>query len=260
MDSSIPPPIFEPRYLNIDFLFNQVYIFFHWLFGVLGFLGEAIAPDNAINGVGGSGTDTNGLGRNSVENNSDGYSYNNNLYSSSQGGQNSLNSGVGFDDASFYGQSQGNPIFTTSLSILSILLITIIIYSFVRLREIRKEQEKELAKIISYGPEPTPRHEKWQIVLDHLDSANPSEWKLAILEADNMLDEMVRRMGYSGENLGERLKTIEPSDFSNIQSAWEAHKVRNKIAHEGSEFFFSHREAKRIVGLYEEVFREFEFI
>ena len=83
----------------------------------------------------------------------------------------------------------------------------------------------------------------------HLDSANPAEWRLAILEADNMLDEMIRRIGYKGENLGERLKAVEPSDFESINSAWEAHKVRNKIAHEGSEFFLSHREARRIVGL-----------
>jgi transposase len=67
-------------------------------------------------------------------------------------------------------------------------------------------------------------------------------------------------MGYMQESIGEKLKSIEPSDFTNIENAWEAHKIRNTIAHEGSEFLINEREAKRVIGLYESVFREFEYI
>ena len=146
------------------------------------------------------------------------------------------------------------------LSFLSVFFIIIIVYSLVRIYEIRRGEKKSLESAAPLESEPTPQNDRWQIVLNHVNSANPAEWRLAILEADNMLDEMVRRMGYQGKDLGERLKAIEPSDFSHINSAWEAHKVRNKIAHEGSEFFLSQREARRIVGLYEQVFKEFEFI
>jgi hypothetical protein len=67
-------------------------------------------------------------------------------------------------------------------------------------------------------------------------------------------------MGYMQESIGEKLKVIEPSDFTNIENAWEAHKIRNQIAHEGSDFMINEREAKRVIGLYETVFREFEYI
>jgi hypothetical protein len=105
----------------------------------------------------------------------------------------------------------------------------------------------------------TFRNERWEKLLKYLESENPSEWKLAIIEADNLLDEMVAKMGYGGENLGERLKVIEPSDFLTLQDAWEAHKVRNRIAHESS-YQLTKREAKKVIGLYEKVFREFHFI
>ena len=103
------------------------------------------------------------------------------------------------------------------------------------------------------------RNEQWQKVLVYLESENQSDWKQAIIEADNLLDEMVAAMRYPGENLGERLKNIEPSDFLTLQEAWEAHKVRNQVAHE-SGFSLTRREARRTLELYERVFREFNFI
>lgn len=101
---------------------------------------------------------------------------------------------------------------------------------------------------------------KWQNVEKHINSENPSDWKLAILEADIMLDEMLDKMGYQGETMGEKLKQIEPSDFTTLDSAWEAHKIRNSIAHEGSDFLINKREADRVIGLYKEVFLEFKYI
>lgn len=103
-------------------------------------------------------------------------------------------------------------------------------------------------------------NKKWERVVAHIESPNESDWKLAILEADIMLDELLDASGYKGETMGEKLKQVDKSDFNTIDLAWEAHKVRNMIAHEGSEFALSEREARRIVGLYEKVFKEFRYI
>jgi hypothetical protein len=67
-------------------------------------------------------------------------------------------------------------------------------------------------------------------------------------------------LGYSGETIAEKLKAVEPSDFITIESAWEAHKIRNVIAHEGADFILSEREARRIIDLYRAVFKEFGII
>jgi len=104
------------------------------------------------------------------------------------------------------------------------------------------------------------RNERWEHVLEYLSSSNPSDWKLAVLEADTMLEDLTDQMELSGENLGERLKVADREKFKTLDDAWEAHIIRNKIAHEGSQFDLSQHEANRVITLYENVFREFGHI
>ena len=66
-------------------------------------------------------------------------------------------------------------------------------------------------------------------------------------------------MEYIGETIGEQLKGIEQSDFRTLAHAWEAHKVRNKLVHEG-DFMITKREARRVIDLYRKVFEEFHYI
>jgi hypothetical protein len=101
---------------------------------------------------------------------------------------------------------------------------------------------------------------KWRMVLKHMASHNPSDWKLAIIEADTILDALVERSGFPGTTLGERLKNADRGVFSTLDFAWEAHKVRNRIAHEGLNFVLTERDAKKTIREYEEVFREFKYI
>ncbi|PIQ91980.1 MAG: hypothetical protein COV70_01605 [Parcubacteria group bacterium CG11_big_fil_rev_8_21_14_0_20_39_22] len=144
--------------------------------------------------------------------------------------------------------------------IISILLIIGIIYSTIRIKQIREEEQK----IYGFTPEiESPQNDaskKWQSILEHTSSSNENDWRLAILEADIILDEMLDSMGYRGDTISDKLKQIEKSDFRSIDAAWEAHKVRNRIAHEGVAFKINEREVRRIIGLYEQVFREFRYI
>lgn len=148
--------------------------------------------------------------------------------------------------------------------LLTLLLIIFIIWSANNLMRIRKQMHEALrlpGQDISDGDEAMPIvNERWQKVIIHMNSSNPNDWKLAILECDIILQEILEKMGYMQESIGEKLKAVEPSDFTNIEAAWEAHKIRNQIAHEGTDFLINEREAKRVVGLYELVFREFEYI
>jgi hypothetical protein len=101
---------------------------------------------------------------------------------------------------------------------------------------------------------------KWKLIEDHINSDDASKWRLAILEADIMLYELLESMQLHGEGVGEKLKSVEPSDFDHLDQAWEAHKIRNAIAHEGSDFLITEKEARRVLKLYESVFKEFSII
>lgn len=102
---------------------------------------------------------------------------------------------------------------------------------------------------------------QWQVVLNHINSESPAEWKLGILEADNMLDAILESEGYRGESIGEKLKVIDPGDLQSYNEAWEAHKVRNQIAHEGAATMdFSKKMARDTVLKFEKVFKELGYI
>ncbi len=136
----------------------------------------------------------------------------------------------------------------------------VVVVLVVKIAKLRQEELRNFLSLTQADKEEKSANKKrWEKVLAYLESDNQSDWKQAIIEADNLLDEMVKAMRYPGENLGERLKNIEPSDFVTLQDAWEAHKVRNQIAHE-SGFSLTRREARRVMELYEKVFNEFNFI
>ncbi len=150
-----------------------------------------------------------------------------------------------------------------SLFLSLFLLIIVIIYA-VREKEIRN---KIMNKILPSGgvtetnfEDSVMENPKWKLVLEHINSDDVNKWKLAILEADIIMSELLDSLNLLGNSVGEKLKSVEKGDFEHIEEAWEAHKVRNAIAHEGSEFLLTQREAKRVIELYKSVFEEFKII
>jgi hypothetical protein len=87
-----------------------------------------------------------------------------------------------------------------------------------------------------------------------------SSWRGAIVEADILLAELLTDLRLTGETIGEQLKAANRSSFTTLDLAWEAHKVRNEIAHAGSAFEMTDREARRTIDLFRRVFDEFGYI
>lgn len=63
-----------------------------------------------------------------------------------------------------------------------------------------------------------------------MQNSGPSGLKAALIEADKLLDYCMKSKGFSGETMGDRLKS-GGSKFSNLNEVWNAHKLRNEIAH-----------------------------
>ncbi len=146
-------------------------------------------------------------------------------------------------------------------SILSVFCLAIIIFSAVRMREIQNfekfEIEHEIGLALARDNELAEmQNPRWKYVLSLIESPSESDWRMAIIEADSMMDELLIDKGYSGDSLGERLKNARSDAFITIDNAWAAHEVRNKIAHSGSEYTLTQLESRRIMRLYETVFEE----
>lgn len=136
----------------------------------------------------------------------------------------------------------------------------IIIFATMRLFDLRKREEEFYNTLLvapSAAGDTSPR---WQHIQSLMEGSSKSEWREAITEADIMLDDALARRDYAGEGVGDKLKNIQRGDLATLDDAWEAHKVRNQIAHEGSAFDLSEELAHRTMQRYESVFRELSAI
>ncbi|MDO8430710.1 MAG: hypothetical protein Q7S72_01865 [Candidatus Taylorbacteria bacterium] len=148
----------------------------------------------------------------------------------------------------------------------SIFLFIAIIITVERLKLIRKRESEIYDAKVDMGYSEViaePSHgnvlmaRKWHTVQTHVESPNANDWRQAVLEADIILGELLTMLGYRGEGIGEQLKRATKADFKSLDEAWEAHKIRNELAHSGSDYPFNQYEARRVIQLYRKVFEEF---
>ncbi len=75
-------------------------------------------------------------------------------------------------------------------------------------------------------------HTKWQEIEQLMKLGQPSNYARAVLEADKLLDHILKSYRAPGMTMGDRLKASQ-NKFSQegYNAAWQAHKVRNELAH-----------------------------
>lgn len=95
---------------------------------------------------------------------------------------------------------------------------------------------------------------RWEEVESMLGKGSEMTDKVAILEADKLLDHALKAMSMPGTTLGERLK-VATYKFPNLHRVWWSHKLRNQLVHEAS-FSVSHRTAKSAINGFEKALKE----
>ena len=83
---------------------------------------------------------------------------------------------------------------------------------------------------------------------------NPTSYPLAIIEGDKLIDKALTELGISGKTMGERLKKSR-NRFSDINSVWRAHKLRNIISHE-PDYELNYLQAKRALEIYKTALKD----
>jgi hypothetical protein len=71
----------------------------------------------------------------------------------------------------------------------------------------------------------------WENIEALMQSQSPSDWNMAILAADALLDDTLRGAGYEGTTMAERLKIVDPIQLPSLDRVWSSHRLRNAIAH-----------------------------
>lgn len=77
---------------------------------------------------------------------------------------------------------------------------------------------------------------------------NESAFRTAIIEADKLLDFVLKSKGVRGSTLGERLKS-NGGLIRDLNNIWFAHKVRNRLVHD-LDSRIKRREASRVIKVF----------
>jgi len=118
--------------------------------------------------------------------------------------------------------------------------------------------------IALYGV-PTSRFKKskyvlrWEAIKNRLTEGSVASGKIAIIEADKMLDEALGKLGFAGKTAGEKIKNIKPGQLIGIEELQSTRNLYYKII-EDPGYEVSLEEIKTALAAYERFFRGIEMI
>ncbi|MFA5133760.1 MAG: hypothetical protein WC459_03085 [Patescibacteria group bacterium] len=92
--------------------------------------------------------------------------------------------------------------------------------------------------------------EKWSEIEELMKSNSNLSWKLAIIEADKLMDSALKEAHMRGETMGERLR-FSVHKYPKMSKVWEAHIIRNNLVHE-RDSDINKKEAEKALAIFKE--------
>jgi hypothetical protein len=92
----------------------------------------------------------------------------------------------------------------------------------------------------------------WNNLVARFRTGTPENMRLAIIEADTLVDYFLKQAEYAGETMADRLSNIQPGELKSLERVWKAHRLRNDLVHTPG-FSISQQEAHNSL----QAFRDF---
>ncbi len=140
--------------------------------------------------------------------------------------------------------------------IFSFFLIGLIIYALVHTQWLRYrffENSSEFFKSKPYGTDQYLK--KWKQISNRINNNLEAEYKLAIMEADLMLESILKGMGYIEETVEKKLINVTSTEISNIEELKKVRKARNDIVYD-PDYQLSKEKTKEVLDVYAATFKE----
>ncbi len=117
--------------------------------------------------------------------------------------------------------------------VLGVVLLAMIAFIVLRTNWLRYRYLEDIVGFFSYRPMGMGKLIKqWNKIIERLESGSEDEYKVAILEAEEMLDNILKRLNYPGDTLKERLDKLSPVTISDKRGVEVACETRNKIVYD----------------------------
>jgi len=98
---------------------------------------------------------------------------------------------------------------------------------------------------------------QWSKIEKRIEGGNEADCKMAIIEADTLLSEVFREMGYSGETIEENLKQLDSATLPNIEEVLLAHQTRDNVVHD-PDYKLTLEKTKKTLSIYQQALRDLE--
>lgn len=147
-------------------------------------------------------------------------------------------------------------IFAWVFLILDLALLVGFVYAFRNLlhfRPVIKPGKKHPTGMGS--PQLAVFRDRWMAVKRRFDINSQEAMRSSILEADMLVDSILKDAGLEGETIADRLSKISPETLSSVNQLWKAHRLRNQLSEKG-EFEVSPVDAENAIAGYEAFLKE----
>ncbi len=159
----------------------------------------------------------------------------------------------------------GSPQF---ISILSGIKFTFIILSFIMVVGIvvllskaswaRYKYYEDYTEFIAYRPYGIKKgFKRWSKIIRRIETGREAESKMAVIEADDILKEVLQKAGYKGEFLDDIFEEIDEKILPSIEDLKKVHEVRNNIVHD-PDYNLAVEQARNIIRVYQKALSELE--
>lgn len=98
---------------------------------------------------------------------------------------------------------------------------------------------------------------RWKKIQKKIETGTDYEYKLAIIEADDLFKDVLEDRGFKGKTLEERIEKVEETQLPNADEVIDAHKARNSIVY-NPDYKLDRDQVKKILNIYEQAIKNIE--
>lgn len=146
--------------------------------------------------------------------------------------------------------------FKTVFLMLNAALVIGLIYVFRKSWQFRSFLSSEEVSIKHSSSAKNPIFiKRWSEIEKKAATGLPEAVKIAIIEADKLVDDVLKKFGIAGEHMADRLENLPTDEMRNLDALWRSHRLRNNIVHAPG-FEVSSAEAKHALKNYKAFLEE----
>jgi hypothetical protein len=142
--------------------------------------------------------------------------------------------------------------------LISVSIIAFIIFVWITTPWLKRLILWDIKEFFTFRPYQIRKIDKdWMKILQRLESDLETEYKLSVIEADLLLNDVMKRLGYEGKTLSEKLDKVKPGVFADPQSIRSADQIYQNLIYDTS-YELARAQAKKAVAIFEKALSDLD--